>query len=152
MSRHVGRNCIALGALALTLLADFAQAQGIFLARRAIGRIEQMSQSSPKGDSTFDTAMVIVDVPVERVYETVQRSVRSAPGITVTREDAAARRVEFTDGARNAGIQAVSLGDSVTQLIVSSAHSVGPNSPTSQIVERIVAVCKQLGVECSRGS
>jgi hypothetical protein len=76
----------------------------------------------------------------------------TADAIKVTRDDAAARRVEFTDGKRNAGIQAISLGDNLTQLMVSSAHSTGPDSPTTQIVERIVAVCKQMGVECSRGS
>jgi hypothetical protein len=150
LRRH--RNAIVVVALTLTAWADVAQAQWVFLARHAVGRIEQMSQTSPKGDTQFDTATVIVDVPVDRVFETVQRSVRTAPGITVTREDTTARRVEFTDGKRNAGIQAVSLGDSLTQLMVSSAHTVGPDSPTSQIVERIVTVCRQMGVECSRGS
>src|SRR5262245_54921866 len=146
------RKSLVIAVLALTAWTDYAQAQFVFLARRAVGRIEQMSQTSPKGDTAFDTATVIVDVPVYRVYETVQRSVRTAQGITVTREDPAARRVEFTDGTRNAGIQAISLGDNLTQLMVSSAHSVGPSSPTTQIVERIVAICKQMGVECSRGS
>ncbi|MET0346242.1 MAG: hypothetical protein ABW071_07145 [Casimicrobiaceae bacterium] len=148
--RH--RNGIVVAALALTAWTDLAQAQWVFLARHVVGRVEQMSQTSPKGDIAFDTATVIVDVPAAKVFETVQRSIRTAQGITVTREDAGARRIEFTDGARNAGIQAISLGDNLTQLMVSSAHSVGPDKPTSQIVERIIAVCKQMGVECSRGS
>ena len=148
--RH--RNGIVIAALALTAWADIAQAQWVFLARRAVGRVEQMSQTSPKGDTAFDTATVIVDVPADKVFETVQRSIRTAQGITVTREDTGARRIEFTDGARNAGIQAISLGDNLTQLMVSSAHNVGPDKSTSQIVERIINVCKQMGVECSRGS
>jgi len=151
MSHHRRRNAVV-AVLALTAWADVAQAQWVFLARRAVGRIEQMSQTSPKGDTAFDTATVIVDVPADKVFETVQRSIRTAQGITVTREDASARRIEFTDGARNAGIQAISLGDNLTQLMVSSAHSVGSDKPTSQIVERIINVCKQMGVECSRGS
>ena len=150
LRRH--RNTIVVAVLALSAWADVAQAQWVFLARHAVGRIEQMSQASPKGDTAFETASVIVDVPADRVFETVQRSIRTAQGITVTREDAAARRVEFTDGKRNAGIQAISLGDNLTQLMVSSAHGTGADAPTTQIVERIVAVCKQMGVECSRGS
>ena len=122
-SRH--RNGIVIAALALTAWADIAQAQWVFLARRAVGRVEQMSQTSPaKGDTAFDTATVIVDVPADKVFETVQRSIRTAQGITVTREDTGARRIEFTDGARSAGIQAISLGDNLTQLMVSSAHIV----------------------------
>jgi hypothetical protein len=149
---HRHRTGIVVAVLALCAWTDIAQAQWVFLARRAVGRIEQMSQTSPKGDTAFDTATVIVDVPVDRVFETVERSIRTAQGITITRDDATGRRVEFTDGTRNAGIQAISLGDNLTQLMVSSAHATGPNSPTTQIVERIVAVCKEMGVECTRGS
>src|SRR5882724_1534273 len=129
MARNARMTAVLLG-IALMLWGDFAQAQWVFLARRAVGRIEQMSQTSPKGDTAFDTATVIVDVPIDRVFETVQRSIRTAEGITVTRDDATARRVEFTDGKRNAGIQAISLGDNLTQLMVSSVHSVGPDSTT----------------------
>ena len=149
---HRSRNAFVMIVLALTAWSEVAQAQWVFLARRAIGRVEQMSQTSPKGDTQFDTASVIVDVPVDRVFETVQRSISTAAGITVTRNDPTARRVEFTDGTRNAGIQAISLGDNLTQLMVSSAHSTGPNAPTTQIVERIITVCKQMNVECSKGS
>jgi len=151
MIRDTRKTAVLLG-LAVMAWGEAAQAQWVLLARRAVGRIEQVTQTSPKGDTAFETASVIVDVPVDRVFETVQRSIRTAEGITVTRDDAAARRVEFTDGKRNAGIQAISLGDNLTQLMVSSAHAIGPDSPTTQIVERIVAVCKQMGVECSRGS
>jgi len=138
--------------LAFFVCADAAQAQGIFLARRAIGRIAQMSQTSPNGATTYDTASVIVEVPVDRVYEAVKTQVRTAQGISVTKEDAAARRMEFTNGTQIAGIQAVSLADNVTQLMVSSAHSSAPTSPTSTIVQHIVAACKAMNVECSRGS
>jgi hypothetical protein len=137
-------------AIALVLWTDIAQAQWVLLARRAIGRVEQMSQTSQDGKTTYDTATVMVEVPVDRVYETVQRSVRAAQGITVTNEDPAARRIQFTNGTQIAGIQAVSLGDNLTQLMVSSAHSNAPSPPTSIIVERIVATCKEMNVECSR--
>ena len=145
--RHKG---ILLCALVLVVWADIAQAQWVLLARRAIGRVEQMSQTSQDGKTTYDTATVMVDVPVDRVYDTVQRSVRAAQGITVTREDPTARRIEFTNGTQIAGIQAVSFGDNLTQLMVSSAHSNAPNPPTSIIVERIIATCKDMNVECSR--
>ena len=137
-------------AIALSVWTDIAQAQWVLLARRAIGRVEQMSQTSQDGKTTYDTATVMVEVPVDRVYDTVQRSVRAAQGITITNEDPAARRIQFTNGTQIAGIQAVSFGDSLTQLMVSSAHSNAPKPPTSIIVERIIAACKDMNVECSR--
>src|SRR5438067_10700553 len=75
---------ILLSVMVLLVWADVAQAQWVLLARRAIGRVEQMSQTSKDGKTTYDTATVMVEVPVDRVYDTVQRSVRVAKGITVT--------------------------------------------------------------------
>ena len=144
------RHKVLLCAVVFVVWADIAQAQWVLLARRAIGRVEQMSQTSQDGKTTYDTATVMVDVPVDRVYDTVQRSVRAAQGITVTREDPTARRIEFTNGTQIAGIQAISFGDSLTQLLVSSAHSNAPTPSTSIIVERIIATCKDMNVECSR--
>ena len=152
MSRSCRCNRVIWCAIALLLCAEIAEAQGIMLARRVIGRIEQMSQTSPNGATTYDTASVIVDVPVDRVYAAVKTQVRTAQGITVTREDPATGRIEFTNGTQIAGIQAVSLGDNLTQLMVSAAHSNAPTSPTSMIVQHIVAACKAMNVECSRGS
>jgi len=146
------RKSMVLWGLVLFLCADVASAQGIFIARRVIGKIAQMSQSSPNGETTYDTASVIIEVPVDRVYAVVKTQVSTAKSVTVTREDAAARRIEFTDGTRIAGIQAVSLGDNVTQLMVSAAHSKSPmSSPTSIVVEHIVATCKAMNIECTRG-
>ena len=69
MSRSCCCNRVIWCAIALLLCAEIAEAQGIMLARRVIGRIEQMSQTSPNGATTYDTASVIVDAPVDRVYE-----------------------------------------------------------------------------------
>jgi len=98
------------------------------------------------------TDLVIVDVPVDRVYAAVKTQVSTAKGIMVTRDEPAAHRIEFTNGTQIAGIQAVSLGENLTQLMVSSAHSNAPASPTSMIVQHIVATCKAMNIECSRGS
>src|SRR5439155_6453278 len=105
MLRRQRHKRILLCALALIVWADIAQAQWVLLARRAIGRVEQMSQTSKDGKTTYDTATVMVEVPVDRVYDTVQRSVRAGQGITVTREDPSVRRIEFTNGTQIAGIR-----------------------------------------------
>src|SRR6185437_65444 len=91
------RLIVLLPALALAVWAGAADAQWVFLARRAVGRIEQMSQKAPDGKTAFDTATVIVDVPAARVYETVQKSLQAVAGITIISDDAPTRRVEFTD-------------------------------------------------------
>ncbi len=146
------RLIVLLPALALAVWAGAADAQWVFLARRAVGRIEQMSQKAPDGKTAFDTATVIVDVPAARVYETVQKSLQAVAGITIISDDAPTRRVEFTDGSRNAAIQSIALGDKLTQILVSSAHVAGPDATTSTIVERIIGVCRRMNVECTPGA
>ncbi|MBS0326768.1 MAG: hypothetical protein JSS46_09515 [Proteobacteria bacterium] len=143
---------VTLAALALAAWSGIADAQWVFLARRAVGRIEQMSQQAPDGKTAFDTATVIVDVPAARVYETVQESLKAAAGITITSDDGPTRRVAFTDGTRSASIQSISLGDRLTQILVSSAHAAGADATTSTIVARIVGVCRRMNVECTPGS
>ena len=66
----------------LLALASVADAQALFLARRAIGRIEQMSQSSPTTGAAYDVATVIVEVTARepaRGGQKVPRSVEALP-------------------------------------------------------------------------
>ena len=83
-----------LTAIIAMIVSTSVDAQWVMLARRAVGRVQSMSQTSQDGATTFDTAAVIVDVPVDKVYATVRSSLESArhhhEGITITREDAAA--------------------------------------------------------------
>ncbi len=64
--------------------------------------------------------------------------------------DEARRSVEFTDGRQIGGIQVSPLGDSLAQLMVSTAHPGIATSTSSTIVERILNVCRELGVSCQR--
>jgi hypothetical protein len=151
MARANTRGALVVLGIAALLASSIAEAQWVMLARRAVGRVEQMSQTSPTG-ATYDTAAVIIDVPADRVYATVKRMVlaaQGAQGITVTRTDDAKMSIEFSKGASIAGIQVASIGDGLTHMMISSAHSGTPNSPTTQIVGRVFVVCKELNVECT---
>jgi len=124
------------------------------LARHAVGRIEQMQQSAPQTASgagaSYDVATVIVEVAPDKVFDTVQRMLGKNTEVKVTRTDAARRSVEFTDGRQIGGIQVNTLGDSLSQLMISTAHPGITTSTTSTIVERVLNVCRELGVTCQR--
>jgi hypothetical protein len=58
---------------------------------------------------------------------------------------------QFYRGELAATIQVSSIGDNLTQMMVSSVQSgatAGP-PPTQTIVDRILTVCRQMNVECS---
>lgn len=142
-----------LGSLLLTT-SGLAAAQWVFLARQAIGRVEQMQQSSAQAaggaGASYDVAAVIVEVPAAKVFDTVKSMLGKNTELKVTKTDDARRSVEFTDGRQIGGIQVNVLGDSLAQMMVSSAHPSIPTSTTSTIVERILNVCRELGVSCQR--
>jgi hypothetical protein len=53
----------------------------------------------------------MLDAPADKVYEAVVRRVKKAQGITVPREDASERLIQFTNGEQIAGIKESPLGD-----------------------------------------
>jgi hypothetical protein len=144
---------LGLGSM-LLLASATAAAQWVFLARQAIGRVEQMQQSSQQAaggvGASYDVATVIVEVPAGKVFDTVKSRLAMSTEVRVTKTDDARRSIEFSDGRQIGGIQVNVMGDSLAQLMVSTAHPGIPASATSTIVERILAVCKELGVSCQR--
>src|SRR3954447_4132854 len=93
------RPTIVVLALLATLTSTVAEAQWVLLARRAVGRVEQMSQQSKESGATYDTAAVILEVPADKVYATMKRSLeaaRTSQGITIPRVDDANKAIEFS--------------------------------------------------------
>ena len=147
---------LAIALVALVASAQ-AEAQWVFLAHRVIGRVESMSQQTDTG-TLIDTAAVIVDRPVDRVYQTVRRSLTSAQqtqGITLKISDDVGRVVQFKRGDQTASIRVSDFGDNLSQLLVTSSRPAPTTadkietSGTTIIVERILAICKAMDVHCS---
>ena len=142
-----------IGGLLLTA-SGLAAAQWVFLARQAIGRVEQMQQASAQAaggtGASYDVAAVIVEVPAQKVFDAVKSRLAKNTQLRVTSTDEARRAVQFTDGRQIGGIQVNVLGDSLAQMMVSTAHPGVPTSTTSTIVERILEVCRELGATCQR--
>jgi hypothetical protein len=150
MTRH--RKLAAVAGMGLLALSTIAEAQWVLLARRAVGRIEQMSQTGPNGEGSYDVATVIVEVPPGQVYDVVKKRLLANPQLKVTSADDERRSIAFNDGRQFGGIQVATLGDGLSQLLISTAHPGIPAATTSMIVERIIAVCGDLQVRCERGS
>jgi hypothetical protein len=136
----------------LLCLSGVAAAQWVMLARHVVGRVEQMQQSAPPSaagaGASYDVATVIVEVAPDKVFDTIQRLLGKNTEVKVTRTDVAKRSVEFTDGKQIGGIQVNTMGDNLSQLLISTAHPGVATSTTSTIVERVLNVCRELGVQC----
>ena len=143
------RKLLPAAVIALLAVSTAAEAQWVLLARRAVGRVEQMSQTQPDGPS-YDSAAVMLEAPADKVYAAVVSGVKKKEGITVTREDAAERLIQFTNGQQIAGIKVSPLGDDLSHLLISSAHSGSQPNAAQLVSDSVLRVCADMNVVCSR--
>lgn len=137
--------------IALLAVSSVADAQWVAIAKRAIGRVQQISQQSPQpGGASYDTAAVMLQAPPNKVYAAVLRGLAGAQGITITREMPGDGLVEFTNGQQIAGVKVSAIGEDLTHMLISSAH-VGSQPNAAQLVlNGVLRVCREMNVECSQ--
>ena len=134
----------------LLLTTISSQAQWVAVARAVSGRIQRMEQQGANGQGGYDVATVVIQANAKNVYETaLQRLKAHAGALKVIREDARTRTVAFTNGVQTASLQANTLGDKLTQLVVASTLDPDQKSATPLVVNSIQQVCTELKVECT---
>jgi hypothetical protein len=134
----------------LLLMVIASQAQWVAVARAVSGRIQRMEQQSASGQGGYDVATVVIEANAKNVYETaLQRLKAHADEVKVIREDARTRTVAFTNGQQTASLQANTLGDKLTQLVVASTLDPAQHSATPLVIKSIQQVCTELKVECT---
>jgi len=141
---------LVLGTLTM-LFATAAEAQWALVAKRAIGRVEQMSQQSQQaGGPNYDSAAVMLEAPADKVYAAVLTGVRNnTRGLKITREDSTGLVVQFTNGEQIAGIKVSALSDTLSHLLVTSAHAGSQPNAAALVMDSVLRVCKEMNVECA---
>jgi hypothetical protein len=134
-------------ALIMTLAS---QAQWVAVARAVSGRIQQMQQKNANGPGGYDVATVVIEAPAQKVFDTaIQRLQAHSSQVKVIEQNARRRVVAFTNGTQTASLQANSLGDKLTQLVVASTLDPAEPNATSMVVKSIQNICSELKVECT---
>ena len=150
MSRRYLQPSVVAFTLTVLFFSSLAEAQWVMLARRAIGRVQQMSQQQPNGGAAYDSAAVMVEVPAEKVYAVAVRNIKAAPGISITEQNDTQRLIQFSNGEQIAGLQVGALSGTLSHIMISSAHSGAQPNASAMILERILKLCADMKVECSR--
>lgn len=134
----------------LLLTAVASHAQWVAVARAVSGRIQHMQQQSADGKGGYDVATVVIEANAQKVYETALQRIQAHSGeVKLIRHDARTRTVSFTNGVQTASLQANTLGDKLTQLVVASTLDPAGNGATPLVVKSIQNVCTELKVECT---
>jgi hypothetical protein len=138
--------------LVITLLgsAMACEAQWIAVAHAVSGRIQRMEQKNENGSGGYDVAVVIIEAQPQKVYDTaLQRLQAHSDQVKIIKQDARKRTVSFTNGTQTASLQANTLGEKITQLVVASTLDPAQQSATPLVVKSIQQVCTELKVECT---
>lgn len=130
-----------------------AEAQWVFVARKALGRIEHMREGSGSaGQPGYDFATVLLDAPADRVFATALEMARKNRTVHVTMQDPAQRRFQVVQGDRSATFNVVPFGDDVSQLLIAGHAGPGEDATTPRVVEAVLRVCRDMGKHCQVGN
>jgi hypothetical protein len=129
-----------------------ADAQWVFLARRAVGRIHHMAEGSqPGGRPGYDFATVILEAPTDKVFATALEMARRNTAVRVVMQDPGQRRLQIAEGDRVATLNVVPFSDDVSQLLIAGQAGPGEDSTASRVVQAVLRVCKEMNKECQVG-
>ena len=126
-----------------------ANAQWVFVARKALGRIEQMTQTETKDKPGYDVATVVIEGNADKAYGTAIKSIEKERNLRITRRDPALRTIEFTNGTISAGLKISQVNDTVVHLLIASVVMPDQPSGTSLVLAGVIRVCKEMGVQYS---
>jgi hypothetical protein len=134
---------------ALVALTSVAEAQWVFLARKAAQRIHHMEVQAQQANSPkHDFATVLLEAPADKVFATIEEMVAKNKDVMVLMKDPGNRRLQLAEGDRVATLNVVTFGPDVSQLMV--AGTAGPvEAPTaSRVVQTVMRVCAEMKKEC----
>jgi hypothetical protein len=94
----------------------------------------------------------MLEAPAQKVFATAVSALQRAKdqGITVTRVDNGELLVQFTNGQQIAGMKVSALGDRLSHMLITSAHSGSQPNAAALVSDSVLRVCREMNVECSR--
>jgi hypothetical protein len=120
--------CDAVASVTAILFSSVADAQWVFLGKKAIGAVSRLTTKTPDSPG-YDVASVLIEARPEKVYDSALKILKEKHNLNITYIDDKTRSVEFTDDKRVVGMKAIPLGETVTHLLISSSGSShGPGS------------------------
>lgn len=127
--------------VAAMLFSTSADAQWVFVARKAMGKIRQL-----QGEHS-DVATVIIEANASDVYKKALATIKANKRLHIVKKDDASRTIAFSDGEKKAQLKVQELGEHASEILVSASPS-GSAGGSSIVVESILSVCKEVQVEC----
>ncbi|MDQ1277460.1 MAG: hypothetical protein QG555_500 [Thermodesulfobacteriota bacterium] len=144
--------CITIMLFAL-ISATACHGQAVFLARKALGAVQHLTSSVTGSGSGAapqqEVGSVLLEADANKVYATATRIIQGNPKYQIISRNDENRKIDFTDGKREAVLSVSQLQDNVAQILVSSVTAAGKKEDPAFVVDGILGVCKEMNVQCS---
>jgi hypothetical protein len=144
------RVTLAMAAMAL-LLPVAAEAQGVFIARKAVQRIHRMTEEGSGGQPGYDFASVVLEAAADRVFAVALDHARKNSAVRIVSSEPQARRLQLTDGERTATLNVIELNDRLSQLLIAGRTKPGEDPTSSRVVAAVMRICAEMGKTCEVG-
>ena len=135
---------------ALLCYTSVAQAQWIFLGKKALGVINSLTnQGREKEGQGYDVVTVLLEADADKVYSTAVDLLKENPDVTINYREDSGRVIDFTEGKVLIGMKVSELEDHLSQLLISSVVTSGKPGGTSFVVEKVLQICEKMDVHCT---
>ncbi|MBN9510766.1 MAG: hypothetical protein J0I21_16860 [Alphaproteobacteria bacterium] len=148
MSRRAPAALVLLAVLA-ACPPGFAQTPWVLLARRALGKVQQLTQDQNGKTPGFEVATVLLDAPAARVYATAVAMVRRNQAVQIVGEDPAHYRLQIAQGPRQGSLSVTPLGENLSQIMIAANVIAGQDSTASRMTDAVLRVCREMHKQCS---
>jgi hypothetical protein len=138
---------LAILAVAL-VLPVVAEAQAVFIARKAVQRIHRMTEGGSNGQPGYDFATVVLEAPADKVFAVALERARNNHAVRIVMADAGARRLQIAQGDRTATLNVVEMNDGLSQLMIAGRTKAGEEAASSEVVAAVMRVCAELKKTC----
>jgi len=137
------------GAVAMTVLPIApADAQWVFLTRKAAQRIHHMTEGQGEGRAGYDFASVVLEAPADRVFAIALDHAQKNKAVRILSVEPGGRRLQVAEGDRTATLNVVELNDQVSQLLIAGAAKPGEGGTASRVVQAVMRICIEMKKTC----
>ncbi|HTR86533.1 MAG TPA: hypothetical protein VMI56_18770 [Reyranella sp.] len=135
----------------LLVLAPFApaEAQWVFVARKAAQRIHRMAVENEEGKTRHEFVTVILEAPADRVFSVALDTVSKNPKARLLMTDPGGRRLQAVEGDRMATLNVVALNDEVSELMIAANSPSNEPPAASRVIATVMRLCEQMNKKCT---
>ncbi len=130
------------------LFSTGLHAQWVYVGRKALGKIQTMTQKEKTGAPGYSVATVVLEGRADRVYATAVQAAEASPRARLTQQDAPKRTLEFVVDGQVVGLKVSQVDSKNVHILIASTTLPDKTDATPATVEATLRVCREMGAVC----